>query len=285
MAAGRIVQKISFLALLGLTIGLTACGSSATAIPTPSATTAPEAPARFNPSPNAVIASAEIVPAQVSNIGFIVSGRVKQISVNDGELVQSGQPLVVLDTPELDFAVVAAEASLRAAQAHLDTRNRDKYKYKDGYGRVFYFAVPNEVAQIARANVQAAQAELDLAQANLAQGTLTAPFDATVVSVDVTPGELAQVNVPVVTLANLKNLQVQTTDLSERDIPRVKIGQMVNVSIEALNMHISGRVNGISPLPDLVGGDVVYRVTIGLDDQAPGLLWGMTAEVEIRTAP
>jgi len=31
-----------------------------------------------------------------------------------------------------------------------------------------------------------------------------------------------------------------------------------------------------------VGGDVVYKVTIELDEQLKGLRWGMTAEVTIE---
>jgi hypothetical protein len=30
-----------------------------------------------------------------------------------------------------------------------------------------------------------------------------------------------------------------------------------------------------------VGGDVVFAVTVALDDQPPGLRWGMSLEVEI----
>jgi hypothetical protein len=30
-----------------------------------------------------------------------------------------------------------------------------------------------------------------------------------------------------------------------------------------------------------VGGDIVFKVTIALDEQPKGLLWGMTAEVTI----
>jgi RND family efflux transporter MFP subunit len=232
-----------------------------------------------------VIASARAVPAQVANIGFVISGIVKEVAVKEGDTVQAGQVLAVLDTPELDYAVVAAEASLRAAQADLATRNRDKYKYLDRYDRVSYSAVPNEIVQIEKAKVQAAQSELDLAKANLAQAALVAPYDAAVVSISMIPGELAQGDQTVLTLANLSELQIETTDLSERDISRVQIGQAVNVFIEALNAHVTGKVLRISPISEIVGGDVVYKVTIGLDQQAAGLLWGMTAEVQIQAVP
>jgi multidrug resistance efflux pump len=94
---------------------------------------------------------------------------------------------------------------------------------------------------------------------------------------------MAQAGRAVITLANLAELQIKTTDLSERDIPQVQVGQNVNVYVEALNLNTTGKVVRISPISETVGGDVVFPVTIQLDEQADGLLWGMTAEVEIQT--
>jgi len=34
---------------------------------------------------------------------------------------------------------------------------------------------------------------------------------------------------------------------------------------------------------DMIGGDVVYAVVVELDEQPPGLRWGMSVEVEIAT--
>jgi hypothetical protein len=71
--------------------------------------------------------------------------------------------------------------------------------------------------------------------------------------------------------------------LSERDIARVKIGQSVDVYIEALDITVKGRILRISPIAETVGGDVVFPVVIELSKQPEGLLWGMSAQVEIQT--
>ncbi len=76
---------------------------------------------------------------------------------------------------------------------------------------------------------------------------------------------------------------METTDLSERDVAQVAVGQDVSVYIEALNLDVPGIVARISPSADVVGGDVVYTVLIELDEQPPGLRWGMTVEVNIQT--
>jgi multidrug efflux pump subunit AcrA (membrane-fusion protein) len=148
-------------------------------------------------------------------------------------------------------------------------------------GRVFFDVVPPEVREIAHAGVLKAQAALEVEQAILAQTTLVAPHDATVTALHVLPGEYVRSQQIVVTLATLNNLQLETTDLSERDITQVKIGEPVNIFIEALNEEFTGKVIGISPIADTVGGDIVFEVPIAFEEQPQNLLWGMTAEVTI----
>ena len=235
-----------------------------------------------------VTASAVIVPAQVSQLGFLISGIAREIPVREGDTVTAGQTLMVLDTPELQYAVTEAQAALRYAQAQAELRSNDVIKkYKINYQtftvRKLRLSVPQEVIDIASANVQQVQASVEIAQARLAQGTLIAPHDGTVASITVIPGEFVKSDQAVVTLATLNHLQLETTDLSERDIPYVQLGDVARISIEALNQSISGKVIGISPVADTLGGDVVFKVTIALDEQPKGLLWGMTATVEIES--
>ncbi len=246
------------------------------------------APKSNAPVQKTVTASAVVVPAQVTELGFLIPGIARDIPVREGDTVKAGQNLMVLDTPDLEFAVAEAQASLRAAQAQLEIRSSEiikKYKinYKKFIVRKFRVSVPPEVIEIATANVRAAQASVEIAQANLAQGTLIAPHDGTIAAINVIPGEFVPSNQAVVTLATLDTLQIETTDLSERDIPNVHVGDSANIFVEALNQNISGQVIAISPIAGTVGGDVVFKVTIAPDTQPEGLRWGMTAEVEIKS--
>jgi RND family efflux transporter MFP subunit len=234
-----------------------------------------------------VTASAVIVPAQTSELGFLISGIVKDVTVKEGDTVKAGQTLIVLDTPSLQFAVAEAQAAFRAAQAHAEIQSNQVIRdYKIIYSRFkikkLRLSVPHEVIEMENAKVQRAQAAVEIAQATLAQGTLVAPYDAIVASVKVVPGEFVKSDQAVITLATLNALQVETTDLGERDITDVHVGDPVNVSVEALNKTFSGKVIGISPIADTVGGDVVFKVTIAPDEQPDDLRWGMTAEVEIQ---
>ena len=246
------------------------------------------APQNNAPAQKTVTASAVIVPVQVSELGFLISGVARDIPVKEGEIVKAGQTLMVLDTPDLQFAVTETQAGLRAEQAQAEIRKNEIIrKFKIDYTRFtvkrFWVSAPREVLDIANANVQRAQAAVEIAQANLAEGTLIAPHDGTIASIKVVPGEFVSSDQAVVTLATLNNLQIETTDLRERDIPHVHIGDPVHIFVEALNEDLTGKVVGISPIASNVGGDVIFKVTIAPDTQPRSLLWGMTAEVEIKS--
>lgn len=227
-----------------------------------------------------VTASAVIVPAHVTRLGFLLSGIAREVPVKEGDFVKAGQTLIVLDTPELEFAVIEAQAALRSAQSYADLQKYRRVENRRN-GKIFYDVIPAEVRQLADAKVQQAQVTLELAQIDLAEGTLTAPTDGIVSSLSVIPGEFVPADQAVLTLATLDDLQLETTDLSERDIPGVAIGTPVDIFVAASNESFTGKVIGISPRADTVGGDVVFKVTIAFDRQPDNLLWGMTAEVNI----
>ena len=260
-------------------VALAACSSGAapTAVPQ---VLLPQLPAAS--APQKVTASVRVVPASVANLSFVVSAPVKEIKVVEGESVRAGQALVVLDSPQLELALTAAEAALQSAEADDFIQSQGRRKW-NGFKNVWVAGSP-EQRQVAHAKVVQAQAGLAAAQAELAQATLVAPFDGAVVSVEVSAGEVVQAGQVVLVTGDLTHLRIETTDCSEGDIARVHIGQAARVRLKALTSELNGRVSAIQPLagesPD---GDVIYKVTIELDRQSPELLWGMSGEVEIET--
>ena len=258
-------MKKTWIALLAISILLAACASPAT----PAPTAAP--PVETTAKPASVIASAEIFPAQTAEVAFVIPGPVKEILIKEGEIVTAGQRLASVESPALLGALNAAEAALRAAE------------FDYAYWIPPRLKRPPERKQLALDTLTQAQKALLVAQAEYAQVSLAAPFDATVAEVRVNAGEYVQPGQSVFLLADLSQFVIETTDLSERDIPRVKVGQTATVYIEALDAQFPATVTAIAPLADKVGGDVVYKVTLTFEDQPDGLLWGMTAEVTITT--
>ncbi|MBK9924989.1 MAG: efflux RND transporter periplasmic adaptor subunit [Anaerolineales bacterium] len=242
----------------------------------------PTSPARASDdAQNGVVtASAIAVPAQITQMGFLISGSVKEVLVSEGEAVDTGQSLIVLNTPDLEYAVIAAEAAYKSAAGNAEIQRYKRVKVVEK-GKEKWEVVHPEVRQLADTQALQAQIAWEIAKATLEQNGLTAPFDGTVTSIEVMPGEFVGQGQAVITLATLDNMLIETTDLSERDILKVKVGDPASVFVDSLNETINGRVIRITPRAEDRGGDIIFKVTIALDEQPKGLLWGMTAEVRI----
>jgi multidrug efflux pump subunit AcrA (membrane-fusion protein) len=264
------MKKLFWTASLVMTVTLAACASAPTATPPSAAPATATAPTGLILS-DGVVASAEAMPAQDTQISFLLSAPVKEVLVKEGDVVTAGQILLTLYSPDLELAVTSAELNLQAAELEF------QYWIPARHDR------PPERRKQAEAELEEAKAKLETAKVDFTQTTLVAPFDATIVDVKIQAGEIAQAGQVVIVLGDLAQMQIKTTDLSERDVPVVQIGQTANVYIEALDATVTGKVIQISPISETVGGDVVYPVTIELDEQPAGLLWGMSAEVEIQT--
>jgi multidrug resistance efflux pump len=171
-----------------------------------------------------------------------------------------------------------ATNSYNVAQANLDYIKSARPDVAKARAQVDLASVSLEQAKL---NLSLAKMSLETAQHSMDKMLLRAPFGGSVILVDVTPGEVAMPGQLMVVLADLETLRVETTDLSERDISKVKVGQVAQVYVEPLNTQVSGTVSQIAPQATTLGGDVVYAVTIELDEQPDGLLWGMSVEVEV----
>jgi RND family efflux transporter MFP subunit len=268
------MKKAYLIVLALLALVLSACASLAptpTPIPTISLDNSNAPNNNQSGDANAVSASAIIVPLKQAELSFANVGRVKTVNVKVGDRVQAGQALVELDTTLLEAKVKEAEANLAVAQVQVN------YLKRIGTDEVHL--------ESAQAEADRAQALLDSANATLAaQSTLVAPFAGTVAAVDISPAETVVPGQIVIVLGDLSTYQIETTDLSERDVTRVQTGQPANVFIEALNEEFPGEVIDIDRVSSTMGGDVVFKVTIELDRQPQGLLWGMSADVQIQTA-
>ena len=268
--------------VLILAILLTGCASSPTptAAPTPQASATPDH--SFISSTGIVSASANVVPTQTSQMGFLISAPVKEVNVKEGNQVKAGQTLIVLDTPDLSLSVTAAKAAIRTAQDQVDMLNYPYTRIVQD-GKIIRVKAFLERRQQASAQLDSANAALGAAQAALNEGTLTAPFDGTVVTINIVPGQLVQSNQIIAVIGDLNHLQIETTDLSEREIAYVKIGQTATVHVKALNQDFNGRVIAIAPKANKYNGDWVFKVTIALNQQPASLMWGMSADVQIQT--
>ncbi|WP_448595744.1 efflux RND transporter periplasmic adaptor subunit [Thermoflexus hugenholtzii] len=139
---------------------------------------------------------------------------------------------------------------------------------------------------VERTRLQLEQARLQLEQARrrLEQATLVAPFDGTVIAVNIEIGQVVGAGVPggAIVLADLSDLYLDLT-VDEVDVVRLKEGMPVEITLDALpGRSFRGHIDAIAPAATETGGAATYRVRVVLDDRDPVLRAGMSANVEIE---
>ena len=129
------------------------------------------------------------------------------------------------------------------------------------------------------ARLENAKAQVTAAENALDGYTLTAPFTGTVTDINVKVGQLVGPELWAVQLADLTTFYVETNDLTELEVVKVNVGGMVEIAPDALpDVILMGTVESISQSFKSHAGDILYTVTIQLEDSDSRLRWGMTVE-------
>lgn len=136
---------------------------------------------------------------------------------------------------------------------------------------------------VAQAAVDQAQAALALADQLVANATLIAPFDGTVISVGPHVGEMAGPTTPILLLADLTHLQFQG-GLDQSVLEQVKVGQTVAIAPDAFKDKIvTGKVSKVGWMATTTVGVISVPVTIDVDPTDVPLRPGLSATVQIQT--
>jgi HlyD family secretion protein len=136
----------------------------------------------------------------------------------------------------------------------------------------------------AQAAVDQTQAALALAQQQVANATLTAPFDGTVIWLGPHVGEAAGPTTPILTLADLSHLQLQV-GVDENSLELIQVGQTVSISPEAYkDKTVTGKVSRIGWLATTTAGVINVPVTIDVDATQVPLRPGLSASALIQVA-
>jgi HlyD family secretion protein len=131
------------------------------------------------------------------------------------------------------------------------------------------------------AEIIAAQARVDAAQATINLARLTAPFAATVTESIPLPGDQIAAGATAFRLDDLTRLFVDV-EVSEVDINSVQIGQPVTLTFDAiLGREYHGEVVEVSQVGTDTQGVVSFKVTVELNDADASVKPGMTAAVNI----
>ncbi|MEI6186025.1 MAG: HlyD family efflux transporter periplasmic adaptor subunit [Dehalococcoidia bacterium] len=137
--------------------------------------------------------------------------------------------------------------------------------------------------------IEIAMINLDKSKQELLKTEIVAPFDGTVVAVDVkTNDQLSQFDYsskPAVYLVDTKTIRMKGI-IDEIDITKVSVGQQAIIRVDAVpGRDLKGSVRFVSPFGALQSGVVNFPVEIYMDrdEDTSGLRGGLTATADIIT--
>ncbi len=178
-----------------------------------------------------------------------------------------------ISSPASAEDIVKAEANVALALTMLNQAQSDYEIVKNGSDP--------QIIETFEGRIENIKAQILVAQKALDDLTITAPFSGTISQVYVQQSEWVNPSQPLLIIGDLTSLQIETTDLNEIDVTQVKIGQICIIKFDALvGVEVIGWVNNISS-KSTPGIGVNYKVTLGLTEIPEGLLWDMTAFIDI----
>ena len=223
-----------------------------------------------------LILSGEIKAKEHALLKFQGSGEINWLGVTEGQWVKKGQLLIRLDTANLYAAYEQSVAALRAAQATAD-RALDDVKDR-GDEETFTEAEARTIAEAAR---DSAYRAMTIAQENLANGGIRAPFDGIISSVTYPfSGVNTLFSENQIEIVNPETLYVEVS-ADQSEVIDLTEGQKVTVVLDSfIDEEIQGEIAFISYTP--MAGEIgaVYKITIKLNsDVDPGKVRiGMTGD-------
>jgi len=139
--------------------------------------------------------------------------------------------------------------------------------------------------------IQTAMINLDKAKQGLLDTEIIAPFDGTIVAIDVKKDESNKTDInPLLTKIAIHIVDTKTIKMTgiidEIDITKVSVGQPAIIRVDALpGRDLKGSVRFVSPFGTLQSGVVNFPVEIYMDkdENTEGLRGGLTATADIIT--
>lgn len=154
----------------------------------------------------------EVRPFETVRISNEVSGRIDRVLVEVGDRISKGDVIVEIDRETYRLQVQQAEANLAAAKADLVLSEKDLERKRDLLtDKTIAQAIFDESLarrDLAKAQVNSAEAARDLAKRNLDRSAVSSPDDGSVSARLVSPGQWIDVGTGIIDLAISDRLKI-----------------------------------------------------------------------------
>jgi HlyD family secretion protein len=255
------------------------------------------------PAAGDLIASGYVVARRRATVAAEITGRVIDVRVEEGQRVERGQILAILDSSLAQTELAtgqsraeSASATVRALRADLDDARRIYERTRalsaKGYATNADLTrnqtrVASLEAQLVRSEADRATARSDVNRINVQLGKyqIRAPFSGVVVDKNAQPGEIISpvsagggfTRTGICTLVDMNSLEIEV-DVNEAFIGRVKEGQKVDAVLDAYpDITFPARV--IATVPTANREKATVRVRVGFIGRDARILPDMAIKV------
>lgn len=230
--------------------------------------------------------SGSLDPEWQAQVAAKVDGRLEKVYVHEGDRVEKGQMLAILEQMDTDANLLSAKGSFLDAQTSLRKAETDLARYEKLYatGAVsqqvvddYRFARDNAAAKL-----EAARGSLQGMESKAAGTVVTAPADGIVAKRFYQEGYYAKAGTPLFAIADISMLKT-TIHIPEGQVTGVKVGNEADIALPAYpGKKLVGKITRIAPVADLPAHTFAAEVSV---DNSEGLLAGVYANVSLIGEP
>jgi membrane fusion protein, multidrug efflux system len=218
------------------------------------------------------------------NLAFRVDGRMITRLANVGQRVKPGDAIALLDPQPQRDSLRAAQAKLTAAQAALheaaNNLERKQTLVQDGWATRVQFDAAQRTFLSAKAEVDAAAAQMHQAEDQLGYTNLVADAAGAVIATGAEAGEVVRAGQLIVTVAHDDGADA-VFDVPASLMRQVSPDAVISVSLtDDPSVRTVGQVREVAPQADPVTRS--YRVKVGLTERPDPMRLGATVSGQTR---
>ncbi len=231
----------------------------------------------------------EAMPKKRADIGTLISGRVTNLYVQEGDRVKAGQPLFEiqgLEIGEIKGEFIRAQAALHSAKANYERQQKllkENIAAQKAYidaraafdeARAAFSAADQRLHSIGISDAEAEKL-IQLATGKTSHDSTTptatlkiyAPISGIISKFSISLGQLIEPGTDLMEIVNIARVWV-VADIYEKDLSAIKLGQRVEVETEAWPGEVfEGKLEFISSVVDEMTRTVKVRSTADNPDE------------------
>jgi RND family efflux transporter MFP subunit len=212
-----------------------------------------------------------VVTKHEMRLSFKMSGVVRRIHVQEGDVVKRGQRLAEIELTEVDAQVEQARQLATKAQRDL---KRGENLYADQ-------VISLEQLQDLRTQAAMADAQFSSAQFNQGYSVIAAPRDGVVLRKLVEERELVAAGTPVLVFGESDRGFVVRAALADREIVNVKLGDKGAIRMDAFpGQTMTGTIVEVASAADEKTG--MFPIEVHFDAPPPRLVSGLVARLRVE---